>query len=88
MVTKEQKQEIVIKFGGNEKNTGSTAVQVALLTARINDLTDHFKRNPKDTNGKRGLLSLVGQRKSLLSYMQKKDLDGYRQLLKDLGLRK
>jgi len=61
MITKEQKEEIIAKFGGNEKNTGSTAVQVALLTARINDLTEHFKRNPKDTNGKRGLLTLVGQ---------------------------
>lgn len=88
MITKEQKQEIIAKFGGDAKNTGSTAVQVALLTARINDLTEHFKRNPKDTNGKRGLLSLVGQRKSLLLYMQKTDLDGYRKLLQDLGLRK
>ncbi len=88
MITKEQKQELIVKFGGNEKNTGSSAVQVALLTARINDLTEHFKRNPKDTNGKRGLLTLVGQRKRLLGYMQKTDLEGYRKLVQDLGLRK
>ena len=88
MITKEQKEEIIAKFGGNEKNTGSTAVQVALLTARINDLTEHFKRNPKDTNGKRGLLTLVGQRKRLLCYMQRTDLEGYRKLVQDLGLRK
>ncbi|MCI6675215.1 MAG: 30S ribosomal protein S15 [Sphaerochaetaceae bacterium] len=88
MITKEQKEEIIAKFGGNEKNTGSTAVQVALLTARINDLTEHFKRNPKDTNGKRGLLTLVGQRKRLLGYMQRTDLEGYRKLVQDLGLRK
>ena len=88
MITKEPKEEIIAKFGGNEKNTGSTAVQVALLTARINDLTEHFKRNPKDTNGKRGLLTLVGQRKRLLGYMQRTDLEGYRKLVQDLGLRK
>ncbi|MDD7201364.1 MAG: 30S ribosomal protein S15 [Sphaerochaetaceae bacterium] len=88
MITKEQKQELIVKFGGNEKNTGSSAVQVALLTARINDLTEHFKRNPKDTNGKRGLLTLVGQRKRLLGYMQKTDLEGYRKLVQELGLRK
>ena len=88
MITKEQKEEIIAKFGGNEKNTGSTAVQVALLTARINALTEHFKRNPKDTNGKRGLLTLVGQRKRLLGYMQRTDLEGYRKLVQDLGLRK
>ena len=88
MITKEQKEEIIAKFGGNEKNTGSTAVQVALLTARINDLTEHFKRNPKDTNGKRGLHTLVGQRKRLIGSMQRTDLEGYRKLVQDLGLRK
>lgn len=88
MVTKEQKQELIAKFGGNEKNTGSTAVQIALLTARINDLQNHFKANPNDKNGKRGLLTLVGQRRSLLKYMAKTNLEGYRQLLQDLGIRK
>lgn len=87
MITKEKKAEIIMKFGGSEKNTGSTKVQIALLTERINDLTEHFKRNPKDTNGKRGLQILVGQRKNLLKYLQRTDLEGYRQLLKDLGLR-
>lgn len=88
MITKEQKQEIITKFGGSEKNTGSTAVQVALITARINDLQGHFKRNPKDTNGKRSLMILVGQRRSLLDYMQRTNLEGYRKLLVDLQLRK
>ncbi|MCH3906744.1 MAG: 30S ribosomal protein S15 [Sphaerochaeta sp.] len=88
MITKEQKQEIITKFGGDEKNTGSTKVQIALMTARINDLQTHFKNNPKDTNGKRGLLTLVGQRRSLLKYLARTDLEGYRQLIADLSLRK
>ncbi|MFA6776074.1 MAG: 30S ribosomal protein S15 [Sphaerochaetaceae bacterium] len=88
MITKEQKEEIIAKFGGDVKNTGSTKVQIALMTARINDLQTHFKNNPKDTNGKRGLLTLVGQRRSLLKYLERTDLEGYRQILVDLGLRK
>jgi len=88
MITKEQKQEIITKFGGDAANTGSTKVQIALLTARINDLQVHFKNNPKDTNGKRSLLTLVGQRRSLLKYLERTDLAGYRQLLTDLSLRK
>jgi small subunit ribosomal protein S15 len=88
MITKEQKKEIVTKFGGAETNTGDTAVQVALITARINDLQAHFKRNPKDNNGKRGLMILVGQRRRLLKYLQRTNLEGYRKLIADLGLRK
>ncbi|HZJ87804.1 MAG TPA: 30S ribosomal protein S15 [Sphaerochaeta sp.] len=88
MITKEQKQEIIAKYGGDEKNTGATEVQIALLTARINDLQEHFKRNPKDHAGTRGLMQMVGQRRRLLRYLQKKDLDSYRELIVDLGLRK
>ncbi|MCF0238444.1 MAG: 30S ribosomal protein S15 [Sphaerochaetaceae bacterium] len=88
MVTKEQKQEIIVKFGGDEKNTGSAEVQVALLTARINDLQIHFKANPKDHNSNRGLLKLVGQRRRLLRYVKNNDIEKYRKLIAELGLRK
>ena len=88
MVTKEQKQEIIAKFGGNEKNTGAAEVQIALLTARINDLQAHFKANPKDHSGQRGLLKLIGQRRSLLKYVKNNDIEKYRSLIAELGLRK
>ncbi len=88
MVTKEQKQQLIVKFGGDEKNTGSTEVQIALLTARINDLQKHFKANPKDHNSNRGLLKLVGQRRSLLRYLKNTDINRYRALIAELGLRK
>ena len=88
MLTKEQKDEIIAKFGGDEANTGSTQVQVALLTARINDLQGHFKANPKDHASRRGLLQMVGQRRRLLRYLSNKDLDAYRTLIAELGLRK
>ncbi len=88
MVTKEQKQQLIVKFGGDEKNTGSTEVQIALLTARINDLQNHFKANPKDHNSNRGLLKLVGQRRSLLRYLKNTDINRYRALIAELGLRK
>jgi small subunit ribosomal protein S15 len=88
MVTKEQKQQLIVKFGGDEKNTGSTEVQIALLTARINDLQNHFKANPKDHNSNRGLLMLVGQRRSLLKYLKNTDINRYRALIAELGLRK
>ncbi|MCQ2398811.1 MAG: 30S ribosomal protein S15 [Sphaerochaetaceae bacterium] len=88
MVSKEQKQEIVAKFGGNEKNTGATEVQIALLTARINDLQNHFKANPKDHASNRGLLKLVGQRRRLLKYVKDNDIEKYRSLIAELGLRK
>jgi small subunit ribosomal protein S15 len=87
-LTTERKQEIVSKFGTDEKDTGSTRVQVALLTARINDLTEHLREHKKDHHSRRGLLMLVGQRRRLLNYMQRHDLDGYRELVKELGLRK
>ena len=88
MVSKEQKSEIVSKFGGNTANTGDSAVQVALLTARINDLQIHFKANPKDHAGKRGLLKLVGQRRRLLKYIKNRNINEYRDLIAQLGLRK
>ena len=70
MITKEQKQEIVEKFGRSEGDTGSPEVQVAILTARINDLQNHFKANPKDHHSRRGLLKMVGQRRNLLGYLR------------------
>jgi small subunit ribosomal protein S15 len=88
MITKEQKNEIIAKFGGTEANTGSSQVQVALLTARINDLQDHFKANPKDHASRRGLLQMVGQRRRLLRYLSNNDLTAYRELIAELGLRK
>lgn len=88
MVTKEQKQEIIAKFGGDEKNTGAAEVQVALLTARINDLQKHFKANPKDHASNRGLLKMVGQRRCLLKYIKNNDIEKYRSLIAELGLRK
>ena len=87
-LTTERKQEIVSKFGANEQDTGNTRVQIALLTARINDLTEHLRDHKKDHHSRRGLLMLVGQRRRLLNYMQRDDLDGYRELVKELGLRK
>lgn len=84
----ERKQEIITKFGENPKDTGNTRVQVALLTARINDLTEHLRSNKKDHHSRRGLLMLVGQRRRLLRYYEKSNLEGYRALIKELGLRK
>ena len=88
MFTKETKQELITKFGGDEKNTGSTEVQIALLTARINDLQRHFKENPKDHASNRGLLKMVGQRRRLLKYLKNTDIEKYRVLIAELGLRK
>ncbi|MBO4387923.1 MAG: 30S ribosomal protein S15 [Spirochaetales bacterium] len=88
MITKEQKAEIIKKFGGDETNTGSSEVQIALLTARINDLQEHFKANPKDHAGNRGLLKMIGQRRRLLRYVKDRDINKYRQLLVELNLRK
>ncbi len=88
MITKEQKQTIISEYGRCEGDTGSPEVQVALLTARINDLTDHFKNNPKDHHSRRGLLKMVGQRRGLLAYLKKVDIERYRTLIERLGLRK
>lgn len=87
-VTKDDKARIVKDIGGGEKNTGSTDVQIGLITERINQLTGHFKEHKKDTNGRRGLLKLVGQRRKLLKYLQRTDLQRYRELLEKLNIRK
>lgn len=87
MITKERKTELIKKFGGSEANTGSAEVQIALLTERINDLQGHFKSHAKDHHSRRGLLKMVGQRRSLLRYLSKKDIQKYRELIAELGLR-
>jgi small subunit ribosomal protein S15 len=87
-LTKEAKLEIVKKHGENQEDTGSTKVQVALLTQRINELTEHLRAHPKDHYSRRGLLKLVGRRRRFLNYLQKRDLEGYRALIKELGLRR
>ncbi|HMN33037.1 MAG: 30S ribosomal protein S15 [Chitinophagaceae bacterium] len=88
VLTTERKKEIFAKFGGNEKNTGSIEAQIAMLTERILHISSHMQKNKKDYNSNRGLIQLVGQRKSLLSYLQKTNLEGYRALIATLGLRK
>lgn len=85
---KDQKIEIVKEFGSSDKDTGSTEVQIALLTTRIIELTEHFKIHKKDHAGRRGLLKMVGQRRRLLKYLKKINLEGYRAILKRLNLRK
>jgi small subunit ribosomal protein S15 len=87
-LTKEVKQELIGKYGDNAQDTGSTEVQIAMLTRRINDLTEHLRTHPKDHYSRRGLLKLVGQRRRFLDYLQRKDLEGYRALIKELGLRR
>ena len=88
MVSKEQKAQIIAEYGRGEGDTGSPEVQIAILTARINDLTDHFKANPKDHHSRSGLLKMVGQRRGLLAYLKEKDIERYRSLIERLGLRK
>ena len=87
-ITKESKQEIIKKYGKSDTDTGSPEVQVALLTARINHLNEHFKTHKKDHAGRRGLLKLVGQRRNLLGYIRGNDVERYRSLIQELGLRK
>jgi small subunit ribosomal protein S15 len=82
-----EKSPIIEKYRSHESDSGSSRVQVALLTERINYLTDHFRAHPKDNHGRLGLLKMVGQRRRLLDYMRRTDLDGYRQLISELGLR-
>lgn len=86
--TKERKSEIVRTHGKHEKDTGSSEVQVALLTERINHLTEHFKVHKKDYAGRRGLLRMVGQRRNMLNYIRSQNVDRYRAVVKELGLRK
>jgi len=87
-VTRERKHELVGQFGKAERDTGSAEVQVALLTARINDLTEHLRTHKKDHHSRRGLLMMVGKRRRLLNYLQRRDLEGYRSLIRELGLRR
>ena len=88
MITKETKEQIIKDFGRTEGDTGSPEVQVAILTERIQELNEHLQKNPKDHHSRRGLLKMVGQRRSLLGYLKKKDIEAYRKLIADLGLRK
>ena len=88
MISKEKKAEIIATYGRTEGDTGSPEVQIALLTERIRELTEHLKVNQKDHHSRRGLLKMVGQRRGLLAYLKKKDLEGYRALIEKLGLRK
>lgn len=85
---KATKQEIISKYGRNEQDTGSPEVQIALLTYRINHLTEHLKEHKKDHHSRRGLLMMVGQRRGLLQYLKNKDIESYRKLIEDLGLRR
>ena len=87
-MTKERKQEIINTFKGDENDTGSSEVQIALLTERINELTEHLKVHKKDNHSRRGLLKMVGRRRNLLNYLAKKDEEAYKDLVKKLGLRK
>lgn len=87
-LTKEQKLAVVTDFGASEKDTGNTEVQIALLTTRIQQLTEHFKMHKKDHGSRRGLLKMVGQRRKLLNYLSRKDLEKYREIVKKLNLRK
>ena len=88
MIAKDKKTDIIKAYARKEGDTGSPEVQIAILTARINELTEHLKQNPKDHHSRRGLLMMVGRRRGMLQYLQKKDLEGYRELIKKLGIRK
>ena len=88
MISKEAKAEIIEKYKRDEKDTGSPEVQIALLTERINELTEHLKVHKKDNHSRRGLLKMVGKRRNLLNYLAKKDVNRYREIVAKLGLRK
>lgn len=87
-LTTERKREIATKFGSGESDTGNTKVQIAMLTERINHLTGHLREQKKDHSSRRGLLMLVGRRRRFLDYLRRNDLEGYRALIRELGLRK
>lgn len=88
MLTPERKKEIIVKFQQHEGDTGSPEVQIAILTTRINELTEHFKTHKKDHHSRRGLLKLVGQRRALLNYLKNNDVNRYRKIVTDLGMRR
>ena len=87
-MTKEEKLEVIKKYGSNEKNSGKSEVQIALLTQRINELTGHFDAHKKDHHSRRGLMMMVGKRRKLLDYLMKKDIKRYRAIIKELNIRK
>ncbi|MBT8378349.1 MAG: 30S ribosomal protein S15 [Ignavibacteria bacterium] len=87
-MTKEEKIEIIKKYGQSENDSGRPEVQIALLTKRINDLTNHFDNHKKDHHSRRGLMMMVGKRRRLLDYLVKKDIERYRAIIKDLNIRK
>ena len=88
MISKEKKAAIIAEYGRNPGGTGSPEVQIAILTARIAELTEHLQKNQKDHHSRRGLLKMVGQRRGLLNYLRENDLEGYRKLIEKLGIRK
>ncbi len=88
MISKEKKTEIIKEYGRTEGDTGSPEVQIAVLTERIQELTEHLKQHPKDHHSRRGLLKMVGKRRGLLGYLKEKDIERYRALIEKLGLRK
>lgn len=88
MITKEIKAELIAKYGKTPEDTGSPEVQVAILTYRITELTEHLKANPNDHHSRRGLLMLVGQRRGMLDYLKRKDINRYRAIIESLGIRK
>lgn len=88
MISKEKKAELIKTYGRTPNDTGSPEVQIAILTTRITELTEHLKSNPKDHHSRRGLLQMVGQRRGLLDYLKKTDLEGYRTLIEKLNIRK
>lgn len=88
MISKEKKTEIISQYGRDAQDTGSPEVQIAVLTERIKELTAHMKQNPKDYHSNRGLLKMVGRRRGLLDYLKKKDINKYRELIAQLGIRK
>lgn len=87
-ITKEEKQQIINKYGKNDKDSGTAEVQIALLTRRINDLTDHFNKHKKDHHSRRGLMMMVGKRRRLLDYLAGKEIERYRTIIKELNIRK
>jgi small subunit ribosomal protein S15 len=87
-LTSERKRELAAQFGANDRDTGNVKVQIAQLTERINQLTEHLREHKRDHHSRRGLLMLVGSRRRFLNYLQRNDLEGYRELLKSLGLRR
>ncbi|HEX7070375.1 MAG TPA: 30S ribosomal protein S15 [Rhodothermales bacterium] len=88
MITKDETQELVTQFGKNDQDTGAPEVQIAIFSKRITELTEHLKRHPKDHSTRRGLLKMVGKRRRLLNYLMDRDIERYRSIIKQLGIRK